>query len=165
MEVQMTELRNTNNSIRGFQVDDRTGLILPKTYFEGENAIWADLMEYFAYKIGTETINQAMDNRFAAAGALSSGDNGYDGMAHGASATALDYKFDTDLNAGGTNAENYIEWLGTIAGPVSLTGSLFLGFNYAHGSTAFANTYAQYIINTTVDSGRTFYFYWRITVN
>ena len=150
-------------TVKGFQ-RDKNGLFLPDTYFEGENAITTDLKAYLPYKAGTDTVNQAIDNRFTSGAALSSGDNGYDGIAYGTGLTALSYKLDTDINAGGDNATAYIEFSGNIAGPLTMLGYLLLGFNYVHGSTAFTKTYAAYLISQTIDSGNTFYFYWRITL-
>lgn len=152
-------------NVGGYQVDNKTGLIVPGTKFEDHNLIYNDLLYYLPYKTGTNTVNQAMDNLFAASGTLSSGDNGYDGIAYGVSSTGLTHKLDTDLNTGGDLATAYVEFSGSIAGSINLSAYLYLGFNYTHASTAFADTYAQYDINQNVESGRTFYFYWRLTLS
>ena len=148
-----------------FQRDNKTGLVVPDTYIEDKNTILNSFRYYLAYKIGTDTIDQAMDNRFTVGAALSAGDNGYDGIAYGQTTSLLENKLDTDINAGGDNATNYIEFSGSIAGPIGLAGLLVLGQNYVHGSTAFTNSHATYNIAVNVDSGRTFYFYWRLTLS
>ena len=151
-------------TVRGFQKDNISGLVIPETVFQGKNLISAPLQYYLAYKIGTNTTDQAVDNRFTTGGTLSSGDNGYDGIAYGG-VSSLTGKLDTDINAGGDNATSYIEFSGSIAGPVSISSRLYLGWNYVHASTNFTKTYAIYSIGTVdVDSGRTFYFYWRFTL-
>lgn len=152
-------------TVKGFQRDNETGLILPETLFEDKNTLYATGAHYLAYKIGTDTINQAIDNRFTTGAALVSGDEEYDGIAYGPTSSTLSHKLDTDINAGGDQATNYIEFSGSIAGPIGLAGVLALGFDYTHGSTAFANLYATYGISVTVDPGRTFYFYWRLTLS
>jgi len=151
-------------SVIYFQRDDLTGLIVPGTKVEDHNTINSDLTFYLAYKIGTNTINQSLNNRFTVGGALSSGDNGYDGIAYGGSSDILTYKLDTDINAGGTNAENYIEFVGSIAGPLVMSGVLVLGGNYLHSVPTLVDIYATYNISADIESGRTFYFYWRLTV-
>jgi len=158
-------MKRLNINVNGFQKDDKTGLILPETYFEDHNTVENDILYYLAYKIGTNTVNQCVDSRFAAGGALAVGDNTSDGIAHGASSTTLDYKLATSLVAGtGTGSVAYTELLGSIAGAVTLNGYLYIGFNYVHASTAFTKTYFSYNISQTVAAGRTFYFYWRITL-
>jgi hypothetical protein len=150
-------------SVNYFQRDKLTGLIVPGTEVVSKNTIVEDLGFYLAYKIGTNTINQSLSNRFTVGGTIGVGDNGYDGIAYGTSTiSGLTHKLDTDINAGGTLAESYIEFSGNIDGPLSLAGYLQLGHNYSVG--AFSEPYAYYAITTTVETGRTFYFYWRLTV-
>ena len=151
-------------SVRYFQRDNRTGLMIPGTYVENKNTIYSDLRHYLAYKIGTDTTNQSLSNRFATVGTLSSGDNGYDGITFGYGQTALTHKLDTDINAGGNNSTNYIEFSGSIAGELNMSGLLVLGHSYLHSSTAFVDSYAYYSITQNIESGRTFYFYGRITL-
>ena len=151
-------------SVKYFQRDNRTGLMIPGTYVENENTIYPDLRYYLAYKIGTDTTNQSLSNRFATGGTLSSGDNGYDGITFGYGQTALTHKLDTDINAGGNNSTNYIEFSGSIAGELNMSGELVLGHHYLQTNTAFNDPYAEYQITQNVESGRTFYFYWRITL-
>ena len=152
-------------SVKYFQRDNRTGLMIPGTYVENENTIYPDLRYYLAYKIGTDTTNQSLSNRFATGGTLSSGDNGYDGIAYSTiPIESLSHKLDTDINAGGNNSTNYIEFSGSIAGELNMSGYLVLGHSYLHSSTIFVDTYAYYSITQFIESGRTFYFYWRITL-
>lgn len=150
--------------VRYFQRDNKTGLIVPGTYVEDKNTIHDFLRYYLAYKIGTNTINQALDSRFATGGALSSGDNDDDGIAYGTDVGSLSHKLDTDINAGGNNSVDYIEFSGSIAGALNMSGYLVLGYDYAHAGTSFSKTYAYYSITQNIESGRTFYFYWRITL-
>jgi hypothetical protein len=149
---------------RGFQTDNRTGLLVPGTYFENlRNTIQNDLKYYLAYKMGTNTTDQAMNNLFTVGGAIGGGHAGEDGMAHGTGGVA-DYAFVTTLNAGGDNSAEYIEFYGYIVGAVTLNNNLYLGFNMQWPGQDFAKTYAEYDINTSVGAGRTFHFYWKITV-
>ena len=150
-------------NVRGFQTDLKTGLYVPGTYFEDHNTIQNDFRYYLAYKIGTNTTDQALNNLWTSDGALGSGDSGYDGIAHGAAGTALDYKFATSLNAGGDNSLTYIEYYGYIDGAVTLSGNLYLGFTYVHGGTTFTKLYSTYDINTSVAASRRYHFYWKIT--
>lgn len=150
--------------VRYFQRDNRTGLIVPGTYVEDKNTIYPDLRYYLAYKTGTDTVNQSLSNRFAVGGTTSAGDDGYDGIAYGTGQTALSHKLDTDINAGGNNSTDYIEFSGSIAGALNMSGLLVLGHSYLHSSTAFVDSYAYYAITQNIESGRTFYFYWRITL-
>jgi len=154
-------------SVRYFQRDNLTGLIVPGTEHEEHNIIVEDLSFYLAYKIGTETINQSLSSRFTVGGTLSSGDNGDDGIAYGPAVPGvglLSHKLDTDINAGGDNATNYIEFSGSIAGQLSMSGYLHLGHDYLNTNDDFEEPYAYYSISAEIDSGRTFYFYWRLTL-
>lgn len=154
-------------SVKYFQRDDRTGLIIPRTECKDNNIIESDLQYYTAYKIGTNTINQSMSSRFAVGGTLSAGDNGDDGIAYGPGVPGvglLSHKLDTDINAGGDNATDYIEFSGSIAGPLTMSGYLHLGHDYLNSNADFNEPYAYYAITTTIDSGRTFYFYWKLTL-
>lgn len=151
--------------IRYFQRDKKTGIIIPGTYHEHHNTIVLDLTYYLAYKIGTDTINQSLSNRFTVGGTVSAGDNGYDGIAYGTTSSGgITHKLDTDINAGGDNATSYIEFAGNIDGPLSMPGYLHLGHSLTYASAAFDEPYAYYNISTSVESGRTFYFYWRLTI-
>jgi len=154
---------NLIGSVRYFQRDKLTGLIIPGTEVESKNTIVEDLSFYLAYKIGTDTINQSLSSRFTVGGTIGIGDNGDDGIAYGTSTiSGLTHKLDTDINAGGALTESYIEFSGNIDGPLSLAGYLQLGHDYGLG--AFSEPYAYYAITTTIESGRTFYFYWRLTL-
>jgi hypothetical protein len=151
--------------VRYFQREKSTGILIPETYVEDHNAIYTDLQYYLAYKIGTDTVDQSLSNRFTVGGTLSSGDNGDDGIAYGTGPTYdLTHKLDTDINAGGAETENYIEFSGSIDGPLTMSGYLQLGHSIVL-ATDFADVYAYYSISTEIDSGRTFYFYWRITLS
>lgn len=151
-------------SVRYFNRDDRTGLIVPGTEVIDHNTITLDVTWYLAYKIGTHTIDQSMSNLFTVGGTIDTGDNGQDGIAYGTAAEdSLTHKLDTDLNAGGDNATNYIEYVGSIAGPLNMTAYLQLGEQVILGNQ-FSTVNAYYNINNNIESGQTFYFYWRLTV-
>lgn len=154
-------------SVRYFQRDNITGLIVPGTEHEDHNIIQNDLLNYLSYKIGTDTINQSISNRFTVGGTIDSGDDGYDGIGYSASSPteALTHKLDTDINAGGDLTELYIEFSGSIAGALNMTGYLQLGHNYDDVPSAlFNDLYAYYSISANIEAGRTFYFYWRLTI-
>ena len=150
--------------VRYFQRDNKTGLIVPGTYVEDKNTIQNDLRHYLAYKIGTDTTNQSLSSRFATGGTLSDTDDADDGIAYGSYEDSLSHKLDTDINAGGNNSTNYIEFSGSIAGELNMSGELVLGHHYLQTNTAFNDPYAEYQVTQFIESGRTFYFYWRITL-
>ena len=152
-------------SVRYYQTDDKTGLLIPGTYKEEENTINSTLLYYLAYKIGTDTTDYALSSLFGTGQAASGGDVGDDGIAHGSGTIDdIDYVFDTDLNDGGDEVETYIEYYGTIPGAVTLNGYLQLGHNLISGPYQFSQVFAYYDINETVASGRTFHFYWKISL-
>lgn len=151
-------------TVKYFQRDNRTGLIIPGTYVEDKNTVQDDLRYYLAYKTGTNTTNQALDSRFTVGGTLSGADDGDDGIAYGVSSDILSHKLDTDINAGGDNAINYIEFSGSIAGELNMSGVLVLGGDYDNSIPTLLDIYATYSITVFIESGRTFYFYWRLTL-
>ena len=153
-------------SVRYFQRDNITGLIVPGTEHEDHNVIQNDLLYYLPYKIGTDTINQSISNRFTVGGTIDSGDDGQDGIGYGtATVDSLTHKLDTDINAGGDLTETYIEFVGSIAGAINMTGYLQLGHDYDDVPSArFNDLYAYYNISSNVEAGQTFYFYWRFAI-
>jgi len=147
-------------NVKGWQTDIKTGLIIPNSSFEDHNTIQNDLRYYLAYKIGTNTTDQALNDLFSADGTPITGD----GIAHGTSPTSITEVFDTSLSLGGDNSTNYIEFYGFIDGSVTLGDNLYLGFGLTLSPNEFSKYYASYDINTSVASGRRFHFYWRISV-
>lgn len=151
-----------------FQTDEN-GKVVPGTYKRSKNTISSDLKNYLAFKIVDATSNKALDNLFTANGDITSAgttNNGGDGIAHGSAGTKdVDYFFTTSKNAGGTGAENYVEFYGFIDGPATLNDTLKLGFNYNNTTYEFDTVFATYSINETVASGRKYHFYWKITIS
>ena len=66
-------------NVKGWQTDIKTGLIVPDTTFVDKNTLQNDIKYYLAYKVGTDTTNQAMDNLFDTDGAIGAGHIGEDG--------------------------------------------------------------------------------------
>lgn len=148
-------------NIKGWQTDLKTGLIIPDSVFYDKNTVQNDLKYYLAYKIGTDTTDQALDNLFPTDDTPVAGD----GIAHGASSATITEVFATSLSVGGDNSTTYIEFYGYIDGSVSLTNNLYLGWGLTLGPNEFQKEYASYDINTSVAAGRRFHFYWRVTIN
>lgn len=176
--MQLIIPNNTKNEIsvkgfcRGFQTyldkDGKdTGIIVSGTNVPWhQNTLGNDLKYYLAYKIATDTTDQAMDALFTGNGAVAglSAQNGKDGIAHGAGGT-MDYLFTTTKNVGGTNAEAYVEFYGYVDGAATLTSTLYLGFNYVHATYELTKKNSSVSINQTVASGRRYHHYWKITVS
>ena len=148
-------------NIKGWQTDLKTGLVIPDSIFEGHNTVQNDLKYYLAYKIGTDTTDQALDNLFPTDDTPIAGD----GIAHGPSSNDIYEVFATSLSTGGDNSTVYIEFYGYIDGLVSLTDNLYLGYGLTTPPPEFSKEYASYDINTSVTLGRRFHFYWRVTIN
>ena len=151
-------------NIKGWQTDLKTGSIIPGSVFEDKNTVQNDLKYYLAYKIGTDTTDQALDNLFPTDDTPVVGD----GIAHGVSSTEITEVFATSLSTGGDNSTVYIEFYGYIDGDdpsTSLTNNLYLGYGLTLGPSEFSKEYASYDINTSVTLGRRFHFYWRVTIN
>jgi len=145
-----------------FQTDIKTGTLVPGTVKEDHNAITDTLKAYLAQKIGDDSVNYAIDNLFSSATPA----DGQDGIAHGDPSTYdVDNAFVTTKNAGGDGSETYIEFYGYIDGAVTLNQSLLLGHNYQAATYNFEKVFATYDINETVDSGRRYHFYWKITIS
>ena len=159
-------------NVRGFQVDTKTGLYVPNTYFEDKNTIQTALKAYLAYKIGTDTTDRALDNRFTYEGPASgaSSMDGYDGIAY-ESAGDLAYLYVTSINQGGDNSTSYIEFEGYLVADAGTgdintgTNSMVLGHDYNHGAAPdFTTEFSRYSCALNITQGRTDYFYWRITM-
>ena len=153
--------------VRYYQTDDKTGLLVPGTYKEEANTIFTDLQYYLMYKIGTDTTDYAMDSLFPTGRAVIGTDIGEDGIVHADASTGatVDYVFDTDLNDGGDEVETYIEYYGTLPGAATLNGYLQLGQALIGTPYELSRTFAYYDINETVAAGRTFHFYWKISLS
>jgi len=158
--------------VRYFQRDDKTGLIVPGTYVEDTNTVNSGLTKYLAYVVTTVPgAPQDLDSKFGTgraytATAYPTGDIGGDGIAllEGGEVPAITLVLATSLNDGGDGSSDYVEYLGSIPGSVTLDGTLQLGWNLI-GTTGFTAVYASYSINVDVLAGRTFYFYWKITMS
>jgi len=152
-------------NVKGWQTDLKTGLVIPDSTFEDHNTIQDHLRWYLAYKIGTNTTNQAMDDLFSSDGAPGGGNINEDGIAHGVNIASIDLIFDSSLSVGGDNNLSYIEFYGFIDGPQTLSDNLYLGHNLISiGPNELDKEYASYDINTSVSAGRRFHFYWRINI-
>ena len=152
-------------SIKGtiltFQTDKESGAIVPGTVHVDHNTITDTLKAYLAKKLADNSDDWALDNLFTS----STPADTQDGIAHGdASDGSVTNAFITTKNAGGDGTETYIEFYGKIDGAVTLNDHLLLGHNYQAAVTAFEKVFATYAINETVASGRTYHFYWKITI-
>jgi len=151
---------------------DLDGNVIPGTLKEERNTIQAGLKKYLASCIGAGIIDKKLDNLFdqdygAGGDAMSAAIDGMDGIAYYDEAEQfITQTFYTELNAGGTGNETYIEFYGYINGAVNLNGKLVLGHNITYGvdSTAFETDFAEYAIEENVAADRKYHFYWKITV-
>jgi hypothetical protein len=142
----------------------REDLMIPWTHKKDHNTIYTDLKAYLAYKIGTNTVDQTMDNLFTAQTLATQ--NGKDGMCQASTsyANSTDTVFITTLNDGGDNSDEFIEFYGYITGETSLAPTLILGYNMLATTTKqFTKLYAHYTINTTVAASRNYHFYWKLS--
>ena len=162
----MSGIVNLTGEVRHYHTDDKTGLMIPGTFYKGPNTINSALGYYLMYKLGTHTVNQAIDTFFTAGAAVNGDDLTREGIAHSSSQTGvdIDYVFLTSLNTGGDESVAYTEFYEALAGAVTLDGYLQLGFALIGAPYEFSKVFAYYAINETVAAGRTFHFYWRITV-
>ena len=153
--------------VRGWVTEN--GIIVPNTYFEKKNTIQNALKYYLAYKIGADVTNLAMDNLFTASGTqagVGAAQDGKDGITHGTGAINLvNYILQTTKNAGGTNAENYIEFYGLYDGAATLTGYLHAGNAYDNSNTALDWCFSSVAVNTTTAAGQKFHYYWKFTIS
>ena len=142
--------------------------IIPGTFHQGRNTIQNALKYYLAYKIGTDITDKALDALTVSSGTVASvgaANDGKDGIFSGPGSSLVDHILLTTKNAGGIEAEAYVEYYGTIAGSLTLSDTLYLGHNYVNSSTALTTTFATYPINEVVAASRTFHFYWKITIS
>ncbi|MCP4392855.1 MAG: hypothetical protein GY804_01075 [Alphaproteobacteria bacterium] len=134
-----------------------------------KNTIQDALINYLAYKIGTNTNNQALDNLHTYQGAtygISATQEGEDGIAyHSTANNNLDNYFVTTLNAGGGVSDGYIEFYGYLDGPLTLAGLLHLGFNYEQANEAYEFLFASISISQVVAASRRYGHYWKITLS
>jgi len=131
-----------------------------------KNAIQDGLLNYIAYKIGTDTNDQALDDlhAFNTNHLVSSNQEGEDGISHFNAGTAdFDYYLVTTLNDGGGASDGYIEFYGYIDGAVTLDGSLYLGNNYEHANEVYEFIFSIIPISQTVLSARRYGHYWKLT--
>jgi len=156
-------------SVRSHQtwLDERgldSGEIVRGTEMKDHNTIHDDLKAYLAYKIGTDTTDQALDDLFTTE--VEASEVGNDGIAYNPS-TGVIKPFVTTLNSGGDNSETYIEFYGyrtnSGASAYQLAGYLRIGFNLAGGvgTYAFSDVFAEYIVNTSIEVDRRYHFYWK----
>ena len=148
-------------------IDQYVNEIIPGTFKESKNTIGTDLKNYLIYKVTDTATDQALNN--LTTGSTISGQTGKDGIVYGTASTDLDGALITTKNAGGTGAENYVEFYGYIDGAVTLQDYLYLGFNIVlNGTTSLyelTKLYASYAINQTVDASRRYHFYWKLTIS
>ena len=153
--------------VRGWVTEN--GIIVPNTYFEKKNTIQNSLKYYLAYKIGTDTTDYALDDLFTASGTqagVGAAQESKDGIAHGTAATdSINYILQTTKNAGGTNAEDYIEFYGLYDGAITATSYLQIGNVYGDAETAFAVCFSSVSINTTTAAGQKLHYYWKFTIS
>jgi len=163
----MSGIINLTGEVRHYHTDDKTGLMIPGTFYKGPNTINSALGYYLMYKLGTHTLDYAIDNFFTEGAAVNGDDVGFDGIAQAddlPGSETIDYVFLTSLNTGGDESVAYAEFYGSIPGAVTLATYLQLGWNLKGSDPYdFTKVFAYYAINETVAAGRTFHFYWKIT--
>jgi hypothetical protein len=169
---------------------DAPGIMIPGTYKEDFNAISTGMKRLFAYALVTSN-NYAMDNLFAVSEVTTDSvtNNNKDGIYYykqfvaggsdlddpskfsGTSGNGLQAILKTTKNSGGDKEEVFTEFFGELDGPFSYTGgSLGLGYNYQNTATSGNNGgvigvhYANKPQDITIDAGRKFFVYWKITI-
>ena len=175
MDIIVPKTLDVQENVMGYQVDKDSGLYIHNTYFKGKNTLQTELKKYLAYKIALDTTDRAvLTNKFTFEGGVAEGGaaamDGYSGMAYEGQGDYL-YIFDTDLSQGGDNATAYIEFVGFLNADAT-TGdiapgayNMVLGHDYnAGGPGPFATLFSRYSHTLSVLQGRTFYFYWRISI-
>ena len=110
------------------------------------------------YDMGTLFASQGTRASVGAANA------GKDGIAH-FDPDIADYILLTTLNAGGTDAEAYLEFYGYIDGVATLSVILELGARYDNSTYTFAKKWATVSISQSVAAARRYGHYWKITIS
>jgi len=167
-EVRGFETKLEFEEKNGLLIPHDTGIVVAGSEYEKRNTLSSLLSYYLPCELGANRTDQAMDSLFASSGTVASvgaANNGKDGIVAIDEDLLISHIFTTTLNAGGTNAENYIEFYGTIDGSVTLTPYLGIGFNYVNATTSFTKSYATTTINKTIAANRRYHHYWKITVS
>ena len=156
-----------NGTIKSWQTELDTGVIVPGTKQINHNTIGSDLKKYLAHVMAVttdESIKEA-DLQTSITFVYEAGKSGIAFVLSGASYQSE--WFITEINDGGDGIEAYVEFYGYIDGAVTLNGTLQLGSVLTGGaSTAvYTNTFATYTINETVPAARRFHFYWKVTMS
>ena len=160
----MSELK-IRGYVKHWQTDEN-GNVVPGTVKEDHNAITDSLRNYLAQVIGAEVLGKAVDTLFTSQDLGL--DDGGDGIAWGQTNGDVSGKMVTTKNAGGTGNEAYIEFYGTVqasGAAITIGPYLLLGTDYSSVAYALGTVYATYAINETVPDGRTYHFYWKITIS
>ncbi len=152
----------------GILIPIDTGRMVPHTEWRQKNTIKAALFNYIAYKLGTDTTDNALDLLFTSSGTkagVGAAMAGRDGIIEGTEGVpVITHLLLTTLNDGGTNAEAYIEFYGHITGSINLVPHLFLGHNYDNaGNGDFGTIFSTVSISQTVAASRRYHHYWKIT--
>jgi hypothetical protein len=151
---------------------DLDGNVIPGSMKEESNTIQDGLKEYLAACIGATAVDKKLDNLFdqdygAGGDAMSASIDDKDGIAYYDHAEyCITATFFTELNAGGTGSQAWIEFYGYITGAINMYGELILGYKitYDTGATSFDTNFAKYTIIQNVDADRKYHFYWKITI-
>jgi len=176
LEVAKSDKAGLVGIVKSWQTDLK-GKYIPGTLKEDRNTIQDGLKKYLAACIGPNAVDKKLgtttspffDQDYGAGGdAMSAAIDGKSGIVYYDTidqvATATFY---TELNAGGTGGEAYIEFYGYISGAINMYGLLILGHSFTHGaaySDVFQTKFAEYAIDESVAADRKYHFYWKITI-
>ena len=146
-----------------------TGIIVPGTMFKKKNTIANALVYNLSASLGPNATDKALDSLFSANGTKASvgaGQAGNDGIVEGTyGLPQVDHILQTTLNAGGTEAQNWIEYYGYIDGAVTLDSYISIGHNYSNAGDGRLTTYfSNVVISQSVAANRRYHHYWKFTI-
>lgn len=159
--------------VRGWE-EDENGLIVPDSYFAKPNTITASCKAKLVQKMGNSALDIAIDNLFTGQDPADAAQDGLDGIASysvkNASSQNPSLLFVTSINSNSIS-DNFIEFYGRVDAtsfPLTVGSWLILGRNYnsVPPPLFFEDYYAEVTIpQKTIEVGRSYHLYWKITIS